>query len=918
MRDNKRILQEAFFKKESYSDKLKRKYPQYEPLDVKQTSAPGIGGIMANTDQGRVVTDMDAAKERLVSAFGASVGINTVKSMASRSIKSFPIIVSDNVDPETSVMLKRLMEEQYAEYINLLISNQVLDISSFRSGEDGNIAIQALDTLTGADFGKQKLAKKALSGELSADDFFQNFSAYNLIRQESKEYKTGMPLFDALLENAIISTPENAEKLTEYMTLFSEDFIEILETPNSRDEKSSNYIRFSDLMAREGILKSPEDLKRNFDTARGLISSAETHRNQIQQVRDSIKYTEDELRRLNALPTKTQDDTNQIATLTRDRAALTARLNTLSLSDPADTPDRFERLTSSDIIVKKDETKKAFDSSVGELLLDPKNEFLRDKFEKATFLLEARRISGMEWIEYLISRLGIPVREETRKKVLKKYNLANVITQEGSGFALSTKDQMRIATSRALRSQTLIPTLAQKGKNLLKSLAISAGIGTIAGGATFGVLALLGLAGPLIPIIAGAAIGGAVLTRRLIKRFRLKNRNSKIEGWERVEVLINQLEEQQRNIRKIQVQRNKEDEEEKKELNPQFLALSGDELKKELLDYSKEFEKIYKESSREDIKRNYNRDDINASLSLDPYFDKNIINEAIELGKKLEEELTNDNEYQELLLEALIGTKKPTTTTIPIKLQKQYEYDKKAKPEILVAPAFSSRSTFAYGSVEYDKRELKDRKYNAPLVMKVTFKERFSDGTFSDNDLVAVIGILGVITRVPSSEMKYILESNTEGKTLKGIFQSDGSTDNVVSDILGVAKIKKDIENLPQSGEVWQNLERVARLAVSNKLSGKKTNNIANAHLVFSQKEVDDVRSDTNIDYLKDKKLSADLMKRYSAFTLMIANDVSERLYIFDDPDSVSWNVVPYSAIRSKDTGDQLTSALAKMASQQR
>ena len=38
-----------------------------------------------------------------------------------------------------------------------------------------------------------------------------------------------------------------------------------------------------------------------------------------------------------------------------------------------------------------------------------------------------------------------------------------------------------------------------------------------------------------------------------------------------------------------------------------------------------------------------------------------------------------------------------------------------------------------------------------------------------------------------------------------------------------------------------------------------------------------------------------------------------ERLYIFDDPDNISWNVIPYSAIRSKETGDQLTSALLKI-----
>ena len=62
-------------------------------------------------------------------------------------------------------------------------------------------------------------------------------------------------------------------------------------------------------------------------------------------------------------------------------------------------------------------------------------------------------------------------------------------------------------------------------------------------------------------------------------------------------------------------------------------------------------------------------------------------------------------------------------------------------------------------------------------------------------------------------------------------------------------------------------------------------------------------------------KLTAELMKRYSAFTLMIADDPAQRLYIYDGNDDISWNPVPYSAIIGKDTGDQLTAALARLGS---
>ena len=118
---------------------------------------------------------------------------------------------------------------------------------------------------------------------------------------------------------------------------------------------------------------------------------------------------------------------------------------------------------------------------------------------------------------------------------------------------------------------------------------------------------------------------------------------------------------------------------------------------------------------------------------------------------------------------------------------------------------------------------------------------------------------------------------------------------------------------MPQSAEIWHNLEKITTLAAANKISGKRNNNIANAHIVFSQREIDAVRNETGIDYLRDIKKTVALMKRYSAFTLMIANDPGQRAYIFDDQDGISWNIIPYSALTGKDSGDQLNAALAKL-----
>lgn len=95
MKDNKHILNEAFFKKARPSRKEALNLPQYEPVEAKSK-----GGNITGTYQ---VTDADEVKRRLSGTFGVMFGNNSVRSMASRAIKQFPILVSDNVSPETVV-----------------------------------------------------------------------------------------------------------------------------------------------------------------------------------------------------------------------------------------------------------------------------------------------------------------------------------------------------------------------------------------------------------------------------------------------------------------------------------------------------------------------------------------------------------------------------------------------------------------------------------------------------------------------------------------------------------------------------------------------------------------------------------------------------------------------------------------------
>ena len=228
MKDNKEILQEAFFKKAKPLDKLKKNLAKYEPVSSKFGNS-GFGSPLESGDSFGIV-DANEVKKRLTNTFGQIFGNNNIRALASRSIKSFPILVSDNLEPETNVMLKKLLEEQYAEYINLLVSNNVVDLSSFRSGEsEGNIAIQALNSISGGDSLSQRLGRKSAKGTLTTDDFISNTLIYNLIRQEAVDITSENELFSELFENALIIESKYEDALLEYLEKNNDKIVNLLE-----------------------------------------------------------------------------------------------------------------------------------------------------------------------------------------------------------------------------------------------------------------------------------------------------------------------------------------------------------------------------------------------------------------------------------------------------------------------------------------------------------------------------------------------------------------------------------------------------------------------------------------------------------------------------------------------------------------
>ena len=576
----------------------------------------------------------------------------------------------------------------------------------------------------------------------------------------------------------------------------------------------------------------------------------------------------------------------------------------------------------------------ALDKTTASIIYAPGNQVIRDRFEKASILLAANRISGAEYIDYLTIRLGIPVSQEIRRNILIKYRASDV--RESAGWIMSKKERNNIQNNLRVTTKVVKDIGTSTGGDIAKAVVRSGAYAVGAG--LLGAIAGTIFAPFIVPFIAGGAtlglVAGAARSKMLSNR-KTKAGN-KIEGWERVETLIQELDRQRADLinsartknmyanygDKVKVggrlsdaindgdsDRNKI----LKDVGRGFTGTPAEEAedKKETLELLDQLQKAVSGALESAAKE---KRAVNASVEYTVDETIEMINEGLDIIEYVHETLLEESDeyatrfYNTMLEEEILHEKKfEIDTTVPVKA-KTIVYNPK---ETLVTPAYSTRSQLAYGSAEYDRREVKDRKYNAPLVMTITFRERLSDGKYTDNELTAVIGIQGVVVRVPSDEMKYILKSNAEGNVLKG-FLGSNTIVNSVADLLSTTKLQKDVEKLPISSDVWHNLEKIGHLALANKLGGKQSHNISNAHIIFSQKEIDEVRNEYGIDYLKDKKLAEQLMKRYSAFSIMIVSDPSERLYVFDDPENISWNVIPYSALRNRDSADQLSSALIR------
>lgn len=886
--------------------KLKETLPTYDPK-------VGANG------QGIFVKDSKEVSKRLQGALGMIVGQNTVNSMANRAIKTFHIIASDDIDPVNLVMFKSYLEEQYANVIQLLVSNSIIDLTKFdMDNKDANIALQAVEKLSGVDFyTKQRLARSAMNGNLTADEIGKNNALFQLLRmQEGKEYISGNPILDALMEGAVVLPPDQVNNFIENYTLLNEGTEHL---DHMKDELKSLITQIND----ESDATKKKELQKQYNDK---LTEFNLMRKQHEESRDKSwdnKRVNGEISKFYSTGGKADTD----SMLYRVLAGGDARLGNT---------------------VVNDELSKAGIKTIGDLLARPENKYIRDCYEKALYLLATSRISGDEFISYSIDRVGIPLDWGIRATIIKKYPVDQVRLKGGDGKSLKgdiRHDGSKFERTKLGSDEQLIydrlsnrQSISPEALNIYKRItntkikeavalllgmtggsAIGAAGGAIAAAAGVGVMTTPWIA---VPILAAAG-AGALIAHFINKRKITKTQNysARIEGWERVEQLINEL-----NDNYLEVSQKQRSFEFVKQsfINNGKLDVTNDEINNAIRDEQSVYKNFHNKLSTV-----YEGVDIAAKLNPDAFealFETTspkvepksyVISEKARLlnATELQEALSYPDSLEDLEMineaRTIVLSNKPNQTIRKIKIGKDGTV-RGADGSItnIVNDVYGMRDLKAYGSVEYDRKLIKDRRYNEPLFMTIRFKERYSDGSFGDNELCATIGIQGILNIVPSEEMEYVLKANAGVADEDVVLSDESDSKNQIEAIFKSFRNSSFSKKMPTSGKLFADLSNLTSLAIANKLTGKDSSALANANIIFSQKEADRIKDNLGYNYLKDMKLVSKLMKKYSVSTVMFCNDVSERAYICDNFEKVSFDVVPYSALRSKSSADQTLSTL--------
>lgn len=1017
-------LNEAFFANNKKTQKQKNldKYGIKDYKPTKDGAMPLYGlGAFDNTDSKEI-------QKRLVKAFGASMTNNTMKAQSNRAIKSFPLIVSDRISPEIVYTFKNIFEENYAQYISLLVSNQVVDLAEYETTTDnGNVALQVLDDLSSTDLKKNRLLQKAAqTGSIGVNDVL---GPAGVLLGFTEDMRTGSEVLDSLLEDAMICSKDDSYLVEEALVnLFEGDdhrhgseriynmksgstgghklnfdsVPDYLFDENPAGDDIAKFMNYTVANELNGQTDAVRSMKEDFLIAAKLMAARKIAGCEFLAYAYHLGIP---------VPVKTASEITTRFPIGQVRYAYNTNFTISDVSDASTNPLSAYRNSLSDRdyllndlqIRAMSTNKRIVTKSVGDIIgvnlkdilyTYYKNRRVRDAIISGTSA--AAGIAGtstagaatalltgsaaialgitagagvvgtgvaLAFFIYSMVKKARHRADKLENDLIANINSTNPVVHAGDtltysmqkkwfkkiqkGYAQylkSLKKQNPEEYTRIVKDQTNSTKFMKVDFVDPESLGLR-----VKSNLKPGFDIKLSTQNPGIPdtdtvdVQIDVTDGGP--------QYELED----MDEWERVQTLIEMYKAQRRskNVKDLYDNFNKHP------VNGKYFEMVNQDiagileastadalndmndyvstLQKSLSSVDKDYDRSFNsEFNRTRLHEEYQNETATTIKSLTESYKNDYEKDLFEMvwipetdtvsmlesgyeipGELIIEAQNSGDPFLSMLCEYITVDEKRAQQKEIQKIlsstpMKKYEYDA-VKGKTVIAPAFAGGHELVYGTVEYDTKAQEKRKFGTPLMLKISFRKRYDDGKFADNDLVAYVGVLAEIITVPSEEMEYVLEKSAEGSTLKNFFTGKMGADEAIASIFDNTKIKNDVKNLPVSVDVWKNLEAVSRRVIANKLAGKSSGNLSNAHFLFSDVEISNLRNRTNIDYVRDKKLAQSFMERYSAFTFAIVNESTERVYMLDDPDAISYQLVPLSVIRGANTTDSMISAISAL-----
>lgn len=199
-----------------------------------------------------------------------------------------------------------------------------------------------------------------------------------------------------------------------------------------------------------------------------------------------------------------------------------------------------------------------------------------------------------------------------------------------------------------------------------------------------------------------------------------------------------------------------------------------------------------------------------------------------------------------------------------------------------------------------DQSEIKKANEVVPSVMVI----RFRSGADNQTSGVAIIGVKVKLVYVNQADMidRIMLKSGDQNSLFEFLKATTGEISMLKDFIFALNRAKLDIfSKSAKSSPIWKLLERRANLSRTNEFFNRNNGaGSAIATLLVSQDTMDILKKDHGFNSKNINKL-INIMTEYSVMGFIITNDITEKIQMLFDDNSLSFETLSYASLERED-----------------